>query len=122
MKFINYKFLLIISILLISLNLAISSCGKKCRSRRNKYKKMKKRTKDLQKKLKEERKKYNELFLEIQSINFILLDCKLDKKHYSSFLEMKSDPVFKTMTFGFPIPRSTSYTGMGGLDSKNNLT
>jgi hypothetical protein len=30
----------------------------------------------------------------------------------SSFLELKADPMFKSMTFGFPVPRQISYLGL----------
>ena len=29
----------------------------------------------------------------------------------SSFLELKSDPLFKAMKLGFPVPRQTSFIG-----------
>ena len=39
-----------------------------------------------------------------------------EKDNFSSFIETsfqnKADPLFKTMSFGFPIPRRRSYTGI----------
>jgi len=96
--------------LLITLVYSAKKCGSKCHKK--KYKKIKKSAKKFKHLLKDERRRSEILLLEINK-------CK--NNHDSSFLEMRSDPVFKTMTFGFPIPRSTSYTGIAGAANNNKF-
>lgn len=113
MKIFTSKLLLFFVLLFFSLVLSLCKTGIKIQSKiqsKNCFKKMKNKARRLKIKLRNQRKKSKLLLLKLQQIQ------NGDDK-YSSFLEMKSDPVFKTMTFGFPIPRSTSYTGLAGAAS-----
>ena len=109
MKIFTSKLLLFFVLLFFSLVLSLCKTVIKIQSK-NCFKKMKNKARRLKIKLRNQRKKSKLLLLKLQQIQ------NGDDK-YSSFLEMKSDPVFKTMTFGFPIPRSTSYTGLAGAAS-----
>ena len=111
MKIITNKLFLILALLFIFLVISSNKSASKIQS---KYKKNKNKIRKLKKELRNQKKKTNVLLLEIKQL-------KLGEQKYSSFLEMRSDPVFKTMTFGFPIPRSTSYTGLAGAVSNNYL-
>lgn len=62
--------------------------------------------------------KISKLEKEIAELKYKLQSCQSNDKIYSSsFLELKSDPAFKTM-INFPLPRDTSYIGVPG--EKNN--
>ena len=75
--------------------------------RKSKYSLLKKKYKKLKRRNKRLINKNKELLAKIKSIQN-----KEDNEFTSSFLETSSDPLFKTMSRGFPLPRQTTYVGI----------
>jgi hypothetical protein len=92
--------------LLILLLLVVFTLAK----RKNKSKTQK--IKALKIELQNEKNKVRELSQKLKSNSQINPACP-NREENSSFLEtsVKADPMFKTMSFGFSVPRSTSYSG-----------
>lgn len=95
-----FRWIILLCILICVLSNVTSSKKRKskCSRLQKKYKKIKRRNKRLINKNKELLSKIKELY---------------NKEEFtSSFLETSSDPLFKTMSRGFPLPRQTSYVGI----------
>ena len=94
-------------IILLCIIIQILSNITSLNKRQSKYSRLKKKYKKLKRRNIRLINKNKELVSKIKA-----LQNKEDNEYTSSFLETSSDPLFKTMSNGFPLPRQTSYVGI----------